>query len=96
MKNIEKARKYFVEEIEQNELMNRKPKKVFTTLNYIEYFLISVSAVNGCILSSVFSPLLGIPVGIRTSAIWLKICAITAEIEKYKSITKKNKKSMIK
>ena len=29
--------------------------------------------------------LLGIPVGITSSAIVLKICAITAEIKKYKS-----------
>ena len=96
MKNIEETRKYFVEKIEQNELTNRKIKNVCTTLNYIEYFLISVSAVYGCISSSVFAPFLGIPVGIRTSAIGLKICAITAGIKKYKSIMKKMKESMIK
>ena len=32
--------KYFLEEIKQNELMCRKHKKVCTTVNYIEHFLI--------------------------------------------------------
>ena len=39
LKNIDKARNYFFEEIKQNQLMSRKHKKVCTTLNYIEHFL---------------------------------------------------------
>ena len=35
LKNIDKTRNYFLEEIEQNELMSKKYKKVCTTLNYI-------------------------------------------------------------
>ena len=38
-KNINEMRNYFFEEIEQNELMNRKHKKVCTALNYIEHTL---------------------------------------------------------
>ena len=40
LKNIDKTRNYFLEEIKQNELMSRKHKKVCTTLKYIEDFLI--------------------------------------------------------
>ena len=40
LKNIDETRNYFLEEIKQNELMSRKHKKVRTTLNYIEDFLI--------------------------------------------------------
>ena len=72
--------------------MNRKHKKVCATLNYIEHFHILVSPVNGCISSSVLAPLFGIPVGITTSAIGLKMCSITAGMKKYKSIIKKKKK----
>ena len=36
---MDEARNYFLEEIKQNELMNRKGKKVCTTLNYIEGFV---------------------------------------------------------
>ena len=72
--------------------MSKKHKKVCTTLNYIEHFLILASTITGCISISAFASLLGIPIGITSSAIGLKICAITAGIKKYKSIIKKKKK----
>ena len=37
--------------------------------------------VTGCVLISDFASLLGIPVGIMSSAIGLKVCAITEEFE---------------
>ena len=40
MKNIDETRNNLLEEIKQNELMSKKYKKVCTTLNYIEHFLI--------------------------------------------------------
>ena len=76
--------------------MSRKHKKVCTTLNYIEHFLILAPATTGYILMSAFGSLFGIPVGIRSSAIGLKICAIAARIKKYKSIIKKKRRSMMK
>ena len=91
LKNINETRNYFLEEIEQNELMSRKHKKVCTTLNYIEHFLILASTITGCVSISAFASLIGIPIGITSSAIGLKICAITAGIKKYKSIIKKKK-----
>ena len=39
-----------------------------------------------------FTSLVAIPVGITSSAVGIKICAITAGIKKYKSIIKKKKK----
>ena len=71
--------------------MSRKHKKVCTTLNYIEHFLILASTITGCISISAFTSLLGIPIGITSSAIGLKLFAITAGIKKYKSIIKKKK-----
>ena len=49
LENIDETRNYLLEEIEQNELMSRKHKKVFTTLNYIEHFLNVASTITGCI-----------------------------------------------
>ena len=72
--------------------MSWKHKKVCTTLNYIEHFLILASAIAGCISISAFVSLLGIPIGITSSAVGLKICAVTAGIQMYKSIVKKKKK----
>ena len=76
--------------------MSRKHKKVCTTLNYIEHFLIIASAITGCNSISAFASLPGIPIGVTSSAMGLKICAIAAGIEKYKSIIKKKKKITIK
>ena len=89
---IDEIRNYILKEIKQNELMSRKHEKVCVTLNYIENFLILASAVTGCISLSAFSSLLGILIGITSSAIGLKMCAIAAGIKKYKSIIKKKKK----
>ena len=41
---------------------------------------------------SAFASLVPIPIGIKRSAIELKICVITAGIKKYKSIIKKKRK----
>ena len=89
MKNINETRNYLLQEIEENELMSKKHKKVYTALNYIEHFLILASTITGCISISAFASLLGIPVGYTSSAIGLTICAIAAGIKKYKSILKK-------
>ena len=40
LKNIDETRNYFHEEIEQNELMSKKQRKVCSTLNYIQHFFI--------------------------------------------------------
>ena len=53
--------------------MSRKHKKVSTTLNYIEHFLILASAISGCISISAFTTLLRILRGIKSSAIGFKI-----------------------
>ena len=59
---------------------------------YIEYFLILISTFTGCVFISAYASLVGIPKAITSFAIRLKICLITARIEKYKSIIKKKKK----
>ena len=70
----------------------KSTKNVCTNLNHTEHFLISASTFTQCISISAFTSLISIPVGIMSSAIGLKICAITAGIKRYKSIIKKKKK----
>ena len=92
LKNIDETRNYFFKVIKQNELMSEKNKKVSTTLNCIEHFLILASAVTRYTSISAFASLCGIPIGFTSSAIGLEICAIAAGIKKYKSLIKKKKK----
>ena len=92
LKNIHETRNYCLEEIKKIELMIKKHKKVCTSVNYIEHFLIYASTNIGCISISSFTSLIGIPIEITSSAVGLKICVIVARIKKYKSIIKKKKK----
>ena len=92
MENINETRNYFLEDIAENELTSRKHRKIRAIPNYIECILILASTVNGSILISAFASMFGIPIGITSSVTGLKICAMAAGIEKYKSIIKKKKK----
>ena len=76
-----------------NELVSKKHKIFCATLDYIEPSLIFAVTITGYVSISAFSSLVGIPIGITSSAIGLKICAITVGIKKYKSIIKKTKKN---
>ena len=55
----------------------------------MDNFYILVYAVTTCISISDFASLLGSPIGITSSTIGLKFCAITAGTKRYKSIIKK-------
>ena len=80
MKCINGTRKYLIEEINQNELMSKKHRKVYRVLNYIEHLLDLISTITGWVSIFAFSSLVGIPLGITSSAVGLKICVITSGI----------------
>ena len=73
LKNVDETRNYFIKEINQNELMSKKHKKVCRVLNYIKHLPVLVSAVTGCVSISAFASLVGIPIGITSSAIGVNI-----------------------
>ena len=73
--------------------MSKKHKRVCKVLNYIEHLFIVISTITGCISISAFAFSVGILVRVTSYITGLKICAITAGIEKYKSIIKKKKKT---
>ena len=69
-------------------------KKTCKCFNYIEHFLILVSAITGYASFSSFASLVCIPAGITSSAVGTNICGITAVIKNYKSFIKKRKKNL--
>ena len=73
--------KYLFKKLNRNELMSKNHKKILA------------STMTGCTSISNFFSLVGIPIGITSSAIELKVCSIIAGIKKCKSIIKKNKKA---
>ena len=73
--------------------MSQTFQKTCKCLNYVENLLISVSAVTGFVVISTFLSLVPVPICITSSAIWFKICVITAEL---KSISQLSEESMLK
>ena len=71
----------------------KKYNMVCTTLEYNKHFLVLGSIITGCVSVSVFSSSVGIPVGITSFEVGLKICVIIAVIKKYKSIIQKKRKN---
>ena len=78
-------------QIKHKDLMNEKHIKLNRILNYFKHFLIFIFAVSDSVSISAFVPLVSVPVGIASSTVGLKICALTAGIKNYKSIIKKKK-----
>ena len=64
--------KTILEEIEQRELMSKKHNKVCTLVNHVGHFLILALAITGSVSIFFLPVLLGIPMGIASSAIGLK------------------------
>ena len=67
-------------------------KKTCRNLIYFEHFLLFISGVTGCVSIYAFSSLVGIPIGIISSTVGLKMCSLTARMKKCKSVIKKKKK----
>ena len=84
LRKIYETRNYFLDEIKHADLMSEKCKRTCEYLNYVQHLFILVSTVTGYTSISAFVSLVAIPVGITSSAVGIKICAITAEIKKEK------------
>ena len=69
----------------------KKHKNIWKTLNYIGCSFILASTFISCVSISNFASVVSIPMGITNSAVGLKICVITAGIEKCNSIIKKTR-----
>ena len=96
LRKIDKARNYLLDEIKHNYLMSESIKITCKYLNYVKHFLVLAIPIIGCVSISAWVSLVVIPVGITSSAVGIKICAISAGIKKYKSLIKIKRKSMIK
>ena len=91
-RNIGETKNDLLDEIKHNDLMDEKYKKTSKYLNYVQQLFILVSTVTGSVSTSAFASLVCVPLGITNSAVGINVCAITAGVEKYKSIIEKKKK----
>ena len=63
--------------------MSERHKKTCKFLNHVKHFRILASTVTGWISIYAFTSLVAVHVGIKSSAVVLKLFAITAWIRKY-------------
>ena len=70
----------------QNELISKKHKKVYSVFNYVDHLPIVISTITRCVSIFAFASLVGIPQGIASSAIRLKSYVITGGIKMCKWI----------
>ena len=83
LKKMDEMRNYTLDEISHDNFTSKKYNKTCQYLIYFERLIILVSTVTGCVC---------VRVGISSSAVGMKICAITAGIKKFKSVIRKKKK----
>ena len=88
---MDETRNYLIEEINQNELIIKKYKKLYIVSIYTEHLLIVISTITWSVTISDFASLIGSPTRHKSSARELKVCLTTAGIKKYVSWLKKRK-----
>ena len=59
LRNKDETRNHLTEEINRNDLISKKHKKLCVAFNYIELLLILSYAVTGCVSISAFASLVG-------------------------------------
>ena len=62
----------------------------------VSIIIVETVIITGCVSISAFALLVCVPVGITSSAVWIKVCAIIAGTKKYKSIIKKKRNNNVK
>ena len=82
LRKCDETRNY-LDEIKHNNLMIQKYKKTIKYLNYVEHIFTLASTVIGCFSISAFASLVCVFEGITSSAIRIKIYAITAGIKRF-------------
>ena len=92
LRKTDETRNCILDDIKHNDFMRGKYKETCKHLNYVKNSVILASRVTGCVSTSTFASLVAILVGITSSSVEIKICAVSAGIKKYKSIIRKKKK----
>ena len=85
LKNLGITIGYLIEQINQNQLMSKKHKKLYRVLNYIKLLHILIYTASRCVSIPAFASLVGITIGISNSRTWLITCV---KLQEVKSINK--------
>ena len=96
LNKINEIKDYFVDEIRERELMNKRFSKYIASVHYFDKSLIVLSVTTGSIFITSFETVIRTPVGM-VSACFSLACSISTEIVKtLLKTTRNNKKNTIK
>ena len=87
---------YFNQDFNQRKSYSKKLSKYVSAFDYVDKFLIVLSATSGGVSIISFTSIVGAPVGIASASFTLIFSLTTGIVKKLLNITRKKRKSMIK
>ena len=87
---------YFITEIKERELMNKKLSKYIYIFNYFDKSLIVLSVISGSVSIASFAAVIGIPIGIKSASLSLAFSLCTGLVKILLKATRNKKKNTIK
>ena len=89
LNNLSETEDYFITEIKERELINKKLSKYISFFDYFDKSLIVLSVTSGSVSIASFATVIGIPIGIASASLSLTFLLCTGLVKK---IIKSNKK----
>ena len=90
---IKKNENYFINEINERKLYNKKLSKYVTIFDYIDKLLIVLSATSGGVSIISFTSIVGAPAWIASASFTLNLSLTTGIVKKLLNITRNKKKT---
>ena len=96
LNKINKVKDYFVEEIEEREVISKRLSKYVASFDYFHKSLIVLSVTTGSISIASFATVIGAPVGITSASFTLAFLICTGIVKKLLKQQEVKRKSTIK
>ena len=92
LNNLSETEDYFITEIKERELINKKLSKYISFFDYFDKSLIVLSVTSGSVSIASFATVIGIPIGIASASLSLTFLLCTGLVKKLLKATRKKKK----
>ena len=93
LNKINEIKDYFIAEIKERQLMNKRLSKYIASFDYFDKLLIFLSATTGSISIASFTTVIGAPVGITSASFSLEFLISTGIPKKLLKTTRNKKKN---
>ena len=92
LNNLSETEDYFITEIKERELINKKLSKYISFFEYFDKSLIVLSVTSGSVSIASFATVNGIPIGIASATLSLTFLLCTGLVKKIITSNKKKEK----